>query len=294
MGKKEPTVSVTTVPATPDSGSDSAVHIIAPPSPGPSDEELNQDPDYIPDGGAVAWRQVLAGHLGNVVAASLPAIFGIFQLYYTTTLALPASTISWIGSVQLFVNNCSCVVGGRLADAGLVRESVLAGSVLVALGVFMTSLSTQYWQILLAQGVCTGVGLGLIWMPCTAVVSSYFKKRRSFALSLASAGSGTGSMAFPAIVQYLMPSIGFAWAVRCLGLVVLATMVLLNLLLKPRLVKPRTKGPFVDVEAFKEPTYLIFAIGTFLLYWALYFGFFYVSWNFLTIYSRIPQYMTRH
>lgn len=277
MVKKETSVSVVAVAVTPDSGSDTAVQISIPPSPAPSDEELNADPDHIPDGGPVAWRQVLAGHLGNIVAASLPAIFGIFQLHYTATLGLPASTVSWIGSVQIFVNNCSCVVGGRLADAGLVRESVLAGSALVALGVFMTSLATQYWQILLAQGVCTGAGLGLIWMPCTAVVNSYFKKRRSFALALASAGSGTGSMAFPAIVQYLMPSIGFAWAVRCLGLVILATMVLLNLLLKPRFVRPKTRGPFVDVDAFKETTYLMFAIGTFLLYWALYFGFFYVS-----------------
>lgn len=267
---------LTVVTVTPDSGSERALDITEI-SPAASTDELARGHDEAPDGGAVAWRQVFAGHLGNAVASGYPAIFGIFQLYYTSTFALPASTVSWIGSVQIFIYNCSCVVGGRLADSGYVRETVLMGSAFVALGLFLTSIATEYWQVLLAQGVCTGIGLGLIWMPCTAVVNSYFTTRRSLALALASAGSGTGSMVFPAIVQYLMPYIGFAWAVRCLGFLVLTMLVLMNLLLKPRLAKPKTMGPIIEVAAFKDMTYSLFTLGTFLVYWALYLGFFYVS-----------------
>ena len=271
--KKQHVVVVTVSAA---SGSDSALPASL--ASAASSEELGrQESQDAPDGGALAWRQVLAGHLGNAVACGYPAIFGIFQLYYTSTLSLPASTISWIGSVQTFLNNLACVFAGRLADAGYAREAVMAGSAFVAVGVFMTSLATRYWEILLAQGVCTGIGLGLIYMPTIAVVNSYFRRRRSLALALTTSGTGTGSMVFPAIVQYLMPYIGFAWSIRCLGFLVLVLMVFVNLLLRPRFAKPKAMGPAVELVAFKEPTFLLFAIGTFLVYWALNFGFFYVS-----------------
>ncbi len=73
---------------------------------------------------------------------------------------------------------------------------------------FMTSLATKYWQIFLAQGLCTGIGMGVIYMPAVTVVGTYFAKRKVMALATSAAGSGTGSVIFPSIVQYLTPTIG--------------------------------------------------------------------------------------
>lgn len=229
-----------------------------------------------PDGGLTAWLQVLAGHLANAIACGYPATFGIFQLYYTATLGLPAAQVSWIGSVQVFLTNATCVVGGRLSDAGYGRHSVLVGSIFMVFGTFMTSLATEYWQIFLAQGLCSGLGLGFIYMPAMAVVGSYFKKRRSLALNIASSGTGTGSLIFPATVQYLIPKVGFAWAVRASGFVALVLVVAMNLLLRPRLA-PRKSGPLLELKAFKEVPFALFTLGTFLMYFALYVGTFYVS-----------------
>ena len=52
--------------------------------------------------------------------------------------------------------------------------------------------------------------------------------------------------------------------------------IVINILLRPRL-PPRKVGPVVEWAAFREPTYVLFAIGMFLIFWALYFGFFYVG-----------------
>ncbi|KAI1439829.1 MFS general substrate transporter [Annulohypoxylon stygium] len=245
-----------------------------------------EDDDY-PDGGSVAWRQVVACHLINAMACGYGAAFGIYQLYYTESLKLPSAQISWIGSVQIFLNNCTCIVAGRLADAGYAREVVLGGSFVALLGTFMTSLATEYWQIFLAQGVCTGIGLGLMYMPTITIIASYFKKRRAFALALSTAGTGTGSIIFPATVQYLIPQIGFPWAVRCAGFVALFMVVFMNALLKPRSL-PQKSGPLVEWGAFKEPPYVIFIAGAFLFYWALYFGFFYINTYAIAIASFTP------
>ena len=72
----------------------------------------------------------------------------------------------------------------------------------------MTAVAREYWQILLAQGLCTGLGMGTMFMPAVAVVGSYFSRRKSMALLTAAAGSATGSLIFPAVVQYLTPQTG--------------------------------------------------------------------------------------
>ncbi|TDZ40798.1 Aspyridones efflux protein apdF [Colletotrichum trifolii] len=140
----------------------------------------------------------------------------------------------------------------------------------------MTSLSETYWQILLSQGFCTGIGLGLMFMPTISVISSYFKKRRAIALTISASGTGVGGTAFPATVQYLTPKIGFPWAVRCSGFLALLLVVVMSGLLKPRLA-PRKSGPLAEWAAFKEPKYVLFSCGCFFYFWALYFGFFYIN-----------------
>ena len=39
---------------------------------------------------------------------------------------------------------------------------MLAGTLILVLGTMMTSISTQYYQYLLAQGVVVGVGIGTV------------------------------------------------------------------------------------------------------------------------------------
>jgi len=232
--------------------------------------------DEPPNGGARAWLQVFASHLMNALAWGYAAAYGVYQLHYTETMGLPRAKISWIGSIQIFLTSAICTVSGRLTDAGYARESAIVGSAMAVFGTFMTSLAKTYWQILLAQGVCTGLGLGLLFIPAITVASTYFTTKRSFAMSIAAMGTGTGSVVFPATVQYLIPRVGFPWAVRCSAFVVLTFAVAGVALLKPRL-PPRKSGPWVEWGAFKEVPYLLFAAGMFLLFWALYFGFFYVS-----------------
>ncbi|KAK3325696.1 major facilitator superfamily domain-containing protein [Apodospora peruviana] len=247
-----------------------------------SDEHAHLSPDQAdeesppPDGGLVAWSQVMAGLLVNMLAWGYPSTFGVYQLHYRDTLDLPDAQISWIGSLQTFLAFAICTFSGRLADAGYVRSTTAAGLGLAVFGTFMTSVAMQYWHIFLAQGICTGLGLGIMFMPCMAVVSSYFEKKRSFALAVAAMGTGIGSVVFPAMVQYLIPRVGFAWAVRCGGFVALFIAVAAMLLLKPRL-KPRRSGPLVEWTAFKEVPYVLYTLGAFLFFWALYFGFFYIN-----------------
>lgn len=246
------------------------------------------EPGPPPDGGLRAWLQILAGHLINALTWGYSASFGVYQLHYTTTLSLSESQVAWIGSLQVFLTFFIGTFSGRSADAGYAQHTALLGSGLIVLGTFMTSLATEYWQILLAQGLCTGIGMGTLYMPAVTVIGSYWKERKAMALGLAASGSGTGSILFPLVIEHLQPSIGFPRAVQVQGYIALAFAIIINLLLRPRL-PPRKAGPLVEWKAFLEPTYLLFTIGVFLIFFALYFCFFFINTYATSIVGLSPE-----
>lgn len=63
---------------------------------------------------------------------------------------------------------------------------------MLVFGMFMTSLCTQYWQIVLAQGLFMGLGLGCLFMPTVGILATYFFKKRGLAMGIASSGSSIG------------------------------------------------------------------------------------------------------
>ncbi|KAH7064677.1 MFS monocarboxylate transporter [Macrophomina phaseolina] len=235
-----------------------------------------RDPGPPPDGGLCAWTQVLMGHICIMNTWGYINSFGAFQTYYTTTLGVPGSEISWIGTIQVWLLFFIGTVAGRATDAGLFRRVYILGVSLTLLGIFMTSLCTQYWQLFLAQGVCTGLGNGLMFCPTIALIATYFSKNRALALGLTAAGSATGGLIYPTMVRQLLPQLGFGWTVRILGFVSLVTSAVTIALFKVRL-PPRQSGPLFDVSAFRELTYCLFCLGMFLNFWALYFVFYYIS-----------------
>jgi MFS family permease len=121
--------------------------------------------------------------------------FGAFQTYYINTL-LPESSpsnISWIGSIQTFTMMFVGVLSGRLLDAGYLRPQLCAGIFLEVLGLIMTSISTKYWQVLVSQGVCVGLGAGLLYLPGVAVPAQYFSSKVMLATGIVATGSSMGT-----------------------------------------------------------------------------------------------------
>lgn len=235
-----------------------------------------KDPGPPPDGGLLGWTQAALNHLVIMNTWGFINSFGVFQTYYVTALNRPPSDISWVGSMQVFFLFFVGTFTGRLTDAGYFRPVFLLGSFLGVFGIFMASLSTTYWQLFLAQGVCMGLGNGCLFCPSLSLLSTYFSKKRGLALGIGAAGSATGGMIYPAMVQQLLPRVGFAWTMRSLGFIQLACLILCNIGIKPRL-PPRRTGALVDWKSFKELPYVLFAIGMFFVFWGVYFAFYYIG-----------------
>ncbi|THX23029.1 MFS transporter, MCP family, solute carrier family 16, member 10 [Aureobasidium pullulans] len=234
------------------------------------------EPGPPPDGGFKAWLQCAMAWLVVFCTWGYVNSFGTFQAYYSTNLGETASTISWIGSIQVWVLFFLGTFAGRAMDAGYFVPTFAVGTVFQLIGIFMTSLSTKYWQLFLAQGVCTGIGSGILFTPAMALLSTYFSSHKGIAVALATTGNSAGGAIFPLIARQLLPQIGFGWTIRVLGLLNLVCLCTAGIAMKPRL-PPRKSGPLVDTSAFKEIEYMLFSIGMCFHMASLYFVNYYIS-----------------
>ena len=159
---------------------------------------------------------------------------------------------------------------------GYFRQTLLLGCTLQVLGIFMTALSTKYWQLFLAQGLCSGLGHGFLFAPIVSILPTYFKKHRAVAVSLATCGASTGGMVFPLIAYSCLNRVGFRWTVLIMSFVVTFNAAMILSFTKTR-VPVRKPRSILDTRAFKERSFTLFTVGSFLALWGLYFAYFYVS-----------------
>jgi MFS family permease len=226
----------------------------------------NDEQDYPIDQGTTAWLQVLGGFILFANSWGLPNTFGVFQTYYIDTL-LPehdAAAIAWIGSIQLFFTTIGCLPGGVLLDRGYLRSLIAVGTGLEVSALVLTSFFKSYWSILFAQGVCMGVGSGLLALIPVAVLAMFFEKKRMVATGLASTGASVAGIAYTLSMRSLFTSVGFAWAVRIFALIILVTNIVAFAVVRLQR-QYGSKGSNFGFHHFKDLPYTVF-VGAFTLF----------------------------
>lgn len=228
-----------------------------------TDLERVQTSDF-PDGGVKAWT-VAAGAASAMFATfGFVNSFGIFQSYYKLHL-LPNHTddeIAWIGSIQAWLMFVTGAIAGPLSDRygpWIVRPA----AVFYLFGIMMTSLCTEYWQFMLAQGVVVGIGNGLVMFPTFSAVPQWFDKKRGAAMGMAVAGSSIGAIVLPILLSNLLThtNLGFGWSVRIVGFVLVPFLIFTSLSVKARL--PPRKTKFFLFNSLKKPMYVLLILASF-------------------------------
>lgn len=193
--------------------------------------------------------------------------FGTYQSYYESLSASKSSSfdatpsaIAWIGSIQAFLLLFVGALCGRVFDAGYLRHLILTGGVLIIFGLMMTSITTAYWQTLLAHGICTGTGLGCLLIPSIGAPSTWFIKYRGLAIGCVTSGAAVGGIVLPIAIQRLIVKVGFPWAIRISAFMTLATMSVSISLMHQRL-PPRRRGAYFEFRALQEPEFALYAVG---------------------------------
>ncbi|EEQ90051.2 MFS transporter [Blastomyces dermatitidis ER-3] len=181
-----------------------------------------------PNGGVRAWSVVVGSFLLQMSSFGYLNTCGTFQYYYQSIM-LPSknsSQLAWITTLQIaFFFACGPAVG-KLVDVYGSRPVIAPFAALAVISLGMLSLCTQYYQVLLAQGVAFGIAVSGTCLPAIVTVSQWFSTKRGLAVGVASCGSSVGGVIFPIMVSRLIKSHGFASAIRWSMVVVGITMLI--------------------------------------------------------------------
>jgi MFS family permease len=124
---------------------------------------------------------------------------------------------------------------GRLMDRRGPRVVMEMGVGLMAVGLMLATLVREPWQLYATLGVLVGGGSVCLGYTGQALfLPNWFVRRRGFAMSLAFAGVGVGSIILLPWVQTLIAASGWRSACLALAILMLAILAPLNLLLRRR------------------------------------------------------------
>ncbi|KAL4750625.1 major facilitator superfamily domain-containing protein [Aspergillus terricola var. indicus] len=260
-----------------------AVSLNEPPAPGPAPTTSHP----AKEGGLRGWLQVFSTLFILFNIWGLAFAFGSFQSFYVLDFLPSTSTsaISWTGTIQSWLLIMGGLVSGPLFDLGYYVHLISIGSFLSIFGIMMLSLATEYYQILLSQGICTGLGFGLLYIPSLTIVSRTFVRKRALALGIATAGAPAGGVIYTLMFEQLLPRVGFAWTVRIIGFVMLGLFIAAGVMVsfnadtaKPsRAQRPAARNrQLFDTAALKDLPFWSYTLANFFLYLGYMSPFYYI------------------
>ncbi|CAK7241741.1 MAG: hypothetical protein STHCBS139747_003210 [Sporothrix thermara] len=270
-----------------DNNSDNNNNNSAPAAPPAFPPGLN--PADFPEGGFEAWLVVFGGWCGLFCTFGLVNCIGVFERYYYVGGPLSSysqGTVSWILSVEVFFMTLGNVIFGRIYDSYGPRWLLILGTIVYVFGLMMTSLSTQYYQFFLAQGVCSSLGSSAVFNACMSSVVSWFSRRRAAAFGIMVSDSSLGGVILPIMLDKLITRVGFPWAMRAMAFMMLGLLIIACLTVHSRL-PPRPRAQQQQQQqhfslreylpAFREPAFSLIAAACFLFFWGMLLPFNYIE-----------------
>ncbi|KAL2760043.1 hypothetical protein ACRALDRAFT_2038769 [Sodiomyces alcalophilus JCM 7366] len=211
--------------------------------------------------GGYGWVVVLCVFLINAHTWGLNSSYAVFLAYYLNSGAFPDAdpiTIAFVGGLSFSI---------ALLVAPLVTTSVRLTSTRKALGfgvvtqtvaLVAASFSTRMWHLLLSQGIAFGLGMGFNFNATVGIVPQWFHRRRSFASSLSTAGSGFGGLVYSLASNAMIDSVGLAWAFRILAILSFVVNGICCLLMRDRNKAVGSVLAAFRLDLFRRKEYLLF------------------------------------
>jgi len=209
----------------PGHGSDIVPTVIPPQSPSDHDD-LEQSPipskdEDVPPNGGYGWVCVACCFWINGCTWGINSTYGVFLAYYLSHNYYPHTS----SLAYAFVGGLSISMAMFVAPAATKVSARFGTRICLHLGIFFETLALigvsfayQNWQLILAQGLCFGWGMGFLFVGSVGVPPQWFTTRRSIANAIAAAGSGCGGLIWSLSTQAMIDKLGLPWAFRILGI----------------------------------------------------------------------------
>ena len=125
---------------------------------------------------------------------------------------------SILAGVIMLVGPISSFLVGKFGP----RKTCIAGAVVSALSIFISTFAVNVPMLMVFYGVLGGLGLGLMYVPAVTAVGYWFEKKRSLVTGISTCGSGFGTIVFAPVVTALELELGWQWCNRIVACFCLA------------------------------------------------------------------------
>ncbi|EKM54904.1 uncharacterized protein PHACADRAFT_197337 [Phanerochaete carnosa HHB-10118-sp] len=212
-----------------------------------------------------------AGFAMTFHVIGINSIYGIFQEFYTSPATNIKGTqgqdalVSLVGTIGTGLTwSGSIFVNPLITRVKHIQWIMLSGVLIMSLGIFLASFSTELWHLYLTQALVYGVGASLYYFPILALTPAYFDQHRGFALGFILSGSSVGGLILSPVMSALISHLGVGWALRILGIWNLVVGVPVSFVVKKRGNVYNSRRTRVDLNVAKRGAFIWQAFGAFL------------------------------
>ncbi|ODQ57598.1 hypothetical protein WICANDRAFT_85726 [Wickerhamomyces anomalus NRRL Y-366-8] len=181
-------------------------------------------------------RIIVAGFLANFMVFGIGFSFGVFQEYYTSSNGplsnYSDSEVAMIGTLCSALTYLGGIFNKTLMFYLSPRKVMFIGSFFMGVGLISASFCTSMYQFILTQGLISGAGSSLIFMPPVVCAPMFFNKNRAIAMGVLFSGTGFGGFGIANLSSFLINKVGWKWCLRILGFIVLGSGVVSGMLVK--------------------------------------------------------------
>jgi MFS family permease len=179
------------------------------------------------------WVMVAIGALMGCVAVGAMMSLAVFLQPITEATGWSRAGVSSAMTLSFLIMGAAGFGWGALNDRYGTRPVVLAGSVLLGLGLVLASHAASQTQFLLAYGILVGLSAGSFFVPMMTAVSAWVPNQRSLAVSLVSAGVGIAPMTVSPFAAWLLTNGDWRAAQLTIGLFAWALLIPAALFVRP-------------------------------------------------------------
>jgi hypothetical protein len=156
-------------------------------------------PSDFPDGGFTAWAACAGAWCCLFASFGWITCIGVFQTYYQENQLrqYSASDVAWIPSVEIFIMQFAAPFCGKVFDGYGPRRLLIFGTLVHVFGLMMASMGKTFYQLFLAQSVCSAIGASCLFYAGMNSVMTWFFKRRALVTGIAASGSSLGGVIMP-------------------------------------------------------------------------------------------------
>src|ERR1700749_3493289 len=172
----------------------------------------------------------------------------VFLAPITEQMGWSRAGVSAAGTLDFLFMGFAAFAWGALSDRFGTRIVVLAGSLLLGLGLVTASYAQTLWQFQLCFGVLIGIAAGSFYAPMMALASAWIDKHRSLAVALVSAGMGVSPVTVAPTASMLITAYDWRTAMLVIGIAAWALLIPASFL-----VRPAPKGEDAEVNSASAP-----------------------------------------